>query len=229
MRRWDPSTNFERYRLASVHIWIRLLWLSPQLWSSYHEDGQCHSKAFSNQQLYGQKEKRLAFARIFVEINAVDILHDNLKIGRPTGEIMFQKVEYEWITSRCRSCLSFGHTLSQCPDNGQTNGDPSQNLPKSSQEGTSRLVLLVREQSKGSIWIQRKAECSRVCRDLGLGSVLEKRFGPKPKDPKTTAVSLGNQQALMVLKPRCSHLALEREGSTQRRSNERLKGSSLMT
>jgi hypothetical protein len=115
LKKWSKKFNFDRDLLTSMPIWIRLPELSLRLW-----DKDAFSAIAS---LVGMplkldeptaKETRLSYARILVEIKADAELPNEANITMYDGDSMVQKIEYEWIPPRCKSCKCFGHSVENC-------------------------------------------------------------------------------------------------------------------
>ncbi|KAL0302852.1 UNVERIFIED_CONTAM: hypothetical protein Sradi_6153300 [Sesamum radiatum] len=62
---------------------------------------------------------RLDFARVCVMLNISSKLHKHIIILVPNedgSEVPFKvDVEYEWIPSKCVTCMCLGHTIASCP------------------------------------------------------------------------------------------------------------------
>ncbi|GJR42407.1 zinc knuckle CX2CX4HX4C containing protein [Tanacetum coccineum] len=63
---------------------------------------------------------RSSFARCLIEINANDVLKENLTIGVPLLDVLgftieTVSIEYEWKPPRCDLCKIFGHVQDHCP------------------------------------------------------------------------------------------------------------------
>uniref|UniRef100_A0A5B7B6V6 DUF4283 domain-containing protein n=1 Tax=Davidia involucrata TaxID=16924 RepID=A0A5B7B6V6_DAVIN len=59
-------------------------------------------------------KRRLAYARLCVEVKADGNLPPVLIIEDSKGTIHHQKVEYEWVPIKCADCKVFGHDGSSC-------------------------------------------------------------------------------------------------------------------
>lgn len=57
---------------------------------------------------------RLNYARLLVEVFAADELPDEISLNLYNGEIITQKVEYEWVPPKCSICKCCGHIREQC-------------------------------------------------------------------------------------------------------------------
>ena len=105
----------EREDMATILIWIRLPNLKLYLWSI-----QVMSKLASvaGKPLFidkmTAKRKRIAYARMCVEIKAGDPLPEIITINGHNGLVIDQKVEYKWIPNSCKHCGVFGHLEAKC-------------------------------------------------------------------------------------------------------------------
>ncbi|CAI9106095.1 OLC1v1005153C1 [Oldenlandia corymbosa var. corymbosa] len=57
---------------------------------------------------------RLSYARIYVEIDPSTELIDKVTLKGPGGIQFEQKIEYEWVPSKCTNCVCFGHSTEKC-------------------------------------------------------------------------------------------------------------------
>lgn len=58
--------------------------------------------------------QRIAFARIYVEINAKQPLVDSFDLKIDDNEFVEIQAEYQWKPMQCNSCKTFGHFSTQC-------------------------------------------------------------------------------------------------------------------
>lgn len=60
-------------------------------------------------------EKRLAFAKCFIDVSAAEPLTDKVALEMQDSTQVKLPAEYEWEPPRCENRSSFGHFDSRCP------------------------------------------------------------------------------------------------------------------
>ncbi|KAJ6999305.1 hypothetical protein NC653_010103 [Populus alba x Populus x berolinensis] len=114
LQQWHPRFKFDKSKISTLPVWIRLHGLPFPLWSK-----QGLSKAAS---MVGRPLScdaltysctRLDYARLCVELDASLPFIHSFDIDCPlSAEPITVTVDYEWKPSRCGKCNVFGHS---CP------------------------------------------------------------------------------------------------------------------
>lgn len=104
---WFPKSCFENDRLLSVPIWIRLPWLSPQLWSTpaIMKIANMVGKPLRTCILTA-RQKQLSYARVFEEIEVANNLPRQIEVMLHNGGSLWQNIEYEWVPPSCEAGAS---------------------------------------------------------------------------------------------------------------------------
>ncbi|KAM3338965.1 hypothetical protein P3S68_031051 [Capsicum galapagoense] len=58
-------------------------------------------------------------------MNVTQPLPNELNIMKPNGELLKQKVQYEWMPKFCHNCYTFGHYVVDCPKDATTFQEPA--------------------------------------------------------------------------------------------------------
>ncbi|CAI9096231.1 OLC1v1032322C1 [Oldenlandia corymbosa var. corymbosa] len=112
---WLPEVDIDPNKISSFSIWVQLPLLKIHLWSQsvLSKIASVIGKPICTDGITAVKG-RLSYARICVEINPHSELPDMIKLKGPGGVAITQKVEYEWVPSRCTYCECFGHSIEKC-------------------------------------------------------------------------------------------------------------------
>nr|GFD23230.1 hypothetical protein [Tanacetum cinerariifolium] len=127
LNKWSPSVSLLKKDLSRVPVWVKF---HDVLLVAYQSDGlslitmkigtQMILDSYTNSM--GLKSRgRSSCARILIEIIACNDFSDNLVMAVPNLEgTGYTKetihVEYEREPPRCSKCLTFGHSLNDCPN-----------------------------------------------------------------------------------------------------------------
>jgi len=103
--------------LARVFVWVKLYNVSLEYWTikglSYVVS-VVRVPFYSN--LNTPSHKRLNYARVCVEINALEILVKDYDLHCPNRTRINISTNYKWLPSKCSSYNNiFGHTTTICP------------------------------------------------------------------------------------------------------------------
>ncbi|KAJ6991656.1 hypothetical protein NC653_019736 [Populus alba x Populus x berolinensis] len=114
LQQWHPRFKFDKNKISTLPVWIRLHGLPFPLWS---KQGLSMAASMVGRPLSCDESTynciRLDYARVCVEVDAsLPFVHE-FDIESPlTSEPITVKVDYEWKPSRCEKCMTFGHS---CP------------------------------------------------------------------------------------------------------------------
>jgi len=114
LQQWHPRMQFDKNKISTLPVWIRLHGLPFPLWS---KQGLSLAASMVGRPLSCDESTynctRLEYARICVEIDASLPYIHGFDIDSPlSSEPIAIKVEYEWKPTRCAKCSVFGHS---CP------------------------------------------------------------------------------------------------------------------
>ncbi|OIS98866.1 hypothetical protein A4A49_15595 [Nicotiana attenuata] len=76
------------------------------------------------------QEQWIACARILIEMDISQPLHDSLSLELPNGKYYSQSIEYEWRPMYCQDCLKVGHITWKCKEGPAEPKQPQQNNKK---------------------------------------------------------------------------------------------------
>ncbi|KAJ6405510.1 hypothetical protein OIU84_013469 [Salix udensis] len=111
LQKWSPKLQFDKSRIASIPVWIRLKGLPLPLWT---KQGLSLAASMVGTPLSCDEPtiscSRLDYARLCIELNASLPFVHQFEIESPlTEEPQLVKVEYEWKPPRCERCQCYGH------------------------------------------------------------------------------------------------------------------------
>ncbi|KAB5518950.1 hypothetical protein DKX38_023269 [Salix brachista] len=112
LQQWHPHIQFDKNKISSLPVWIRLTGLPFPLWnrtglslaaSMVGRPLSCDEHTFSC--------KRLDFARLCVEVDAAHPFVHSFEMDTPLSKDPIKvEVSYEWKPSRCNECKVYGHS-----------------------------------------------------------------------------------------------------------------------
>ncbi|XP_060210447.1 uncharacterized protein LOC132637367 [Lycium barbarum] len=115
VKAWDLEMEFTRAELYSVPIWIKLPGLDFKYWSSA---GLSNIGSLIGKPLMAdrntEKKQGLNFARILVEVNMDAKLPDLVLFRNERGNVVEQKVIYDWKPTLCSYRDKYGHSIEEC-------------------------------------------------------------------------------------------------------------------
>ncbi|KAB5544818.1 hypothetical protein DKX38_012930 [Salix brachista] len=111
LQKWTPKFQFDKSRITSIPVWIRLKGLPLPLWT---KQGLSLATSMVGTPLSCDEPtiscSRLDYARLCIELNANLPFVHQFEIESPlTEEPQLVKVDYEWKPPRCERCQCFGH------------------------------------------------------------------------------------------------------------------------
>ncbi|KAJ6673641.1 GLYCINE-RICH CELL WALL STRUCTURAL PROTEIN 1.8-LIKE [Salix viminalis] len=111
LQKWSPKFQFDKSRIASILVWIRLRGLPLPLWT---KQGLSLAASMVGKPLSCDEPtiscSRLDYARLCIELNASLPFIHQFEIESPlSDEPQLVKVDYEWKPPRCERCQCFGH------------------------------------------------------------------------------------------------------------------------
>ncbi|XP_034915333.1 uncharacterized protein [Populus alba] len=112
LQQWHPRFQFDKNKISTLPVWIRLHGLPFPLWS---KQGLSMAASMVGRPLSCDEQTynctRLEYARVCVEIDATLPYVQNFEIESPlSAEPITITVDYEWKPSRCETCHVFGHS-----------------------------------------------------------------------------------------------------------------------
>jgi hypothetical protein len=114
LQQWHPRFQFDKSKISTLPVWIRLHGLPFPLWS---KQGLSLAASMVGRPLSCDESTytctRLEYARLCVEIDAALPFVQSFEIDCPlSADPITVTVDYEWKPSRCEKCKFFGHS---CP------------------------------------------------------------------------------------------------------------------
>ena len=150
LQQWHPRFKFDKSKISTLPVWIRLHGLPFPLWS---KQGLSLAASMVGRPLSCDELTysctRLDYARLCVELDAALPFIHSFDIDCPlSAEPITVTVEYEWKPSRCGKCNVFGHS---CPtpaipnptSSPATNDQPPSNLPLPTPTILSPILAIV--------------------------------------------------------------------------------------
>ncbi|KAG5229812.1 DUF4283 domain-containing protein [Salix suchowensis] len=126
LQQWHPRIQFEKNKIKSVPVWIRLYGLPFPLWTT---EGLSRAASMVGKPLSCDaptyNSTRLDYARVCVEVTADEDFIHQFELQTPLSTMPTTvRIEYEWKPTRCTTCYTYGHS---CKKNTQ---DKSQDLDR---------------------------------------------------------------------------------------------------
>lgn len=115
LKKWTLGTRFKRDLLTKMPIWVKLTNLELELW-----DKEAISAIASvigrpiKMDRITADESRIAFAKVLIEMSALDEFPNEVEAELYNGEVLKIKVEYLYKPLCCVKCMVFGHSSAQC-------------------------------------------------------------------------------------------------------------------
>ncbi|XP_074315726.1 uncharacterized protein LOC141651935 [Silene latifolia] len=112
---WSETTSLAKEKVKAVPIWIRLCGLGLKFWGE-KTLAKLGSQFGTFMRADGATidKTRLGYARLMVEVQVGQALHDKLFFKDEKGMDVCVLVEYEWRPDVCSDCKGIGHTTEQC-------------------------------------------------------------------------------------------------------------------
>jgi hypothetical protein len=135
LQQWHPRFHFDKNKIATLPVWVRLHGLPFPLWS---KQGLSLAASMVGRPLSCDELTysctRLEYARLCVEVDATLPFIHSFEIESPLSTAPITvTVEYEWKPPSCDKCKVFGHSCSKLPptasDKGKDSVMPAQMQP----------------------------------------------------------------------------------------------------
>ena len=115
LQQWHPRFQFDKSKISTLPVWIRLHGLPFPLWS---KQGLSLAASMVGRPLSCDELTytctRLEYARLCVEVDAALPFVRSFEIDSPLSIAPITvTVDYEWTPSRCEKCLVFGHSCAK--------------------------------------------------------------------------------------------------------------------
>jgi hypothetical protein len=128
LQQWHPRYNFDKSKISTLPVWIRLHGLPFPLWS---KQGLSLAASMVGRPLSCDELTynctRLEYARLCVEIDASLPFVHSFEIDCPLSATPITvTVDYEWKPTRCEQCKFFGHS---CKSSTATASTPQTTSP----------------------------------------------------------------------------------------------------
>ena len=112
LQQWHPRYNFDKSKISTLPVWIRLHGLPFLLWS---KQGLSLAASMVGRPLSCDELTynctRLEYARLCVEVDASLLFVHSFAIDCPlSADPITVTVDYEWKPTRCEQCKLFGHS-----------------------------------------------------------------------------------------------------------------------
>ncbi|KAG5619842.1 hypothetical protein H5410_005060 [Solanum commersonii] len=110
VKAWNPDMDFTREELHTVPIWIKFPGLDFKYWSpkGLSKLGSLIGKPLMVDQ-NTERKTGLNFARLMVEVDMDSTLPKMINFRNEKGQLIDQKVTYEWKPTLCKYCKKYGH------------------------------------------------------------------------------------------------------------------------
>nr|TKS17236.1 hypothetical protein D5086_0000020670 [Populus alba] len=133
LQQWHPRFQFDKNKISTLPVWIRLHGLPFPLWSKQGLSlaASMVGRPLSCDELtYGCT--RLEYARLCVEVDAAMPFVHSFDIDSPLSTTPITvTVEYEWKPPRCEKCKVFGHScVIQAKTTVKDVADPATTAPQ---------------------------------------------------------------------------------------------------
>ncbi|KAB5534143.1 hypothetical protein DKX38_017229 [Salix brachista] len=133
LQQWHPRIQFEKNKIKSIPVWIRLYGLPFPLWTT---EGLSRAASMVGKPLSCDaptyNSTRLDFARVCVEVTADEDFIHQFELQTPLSTMPTTvRIEYEWKPTRCTTCYTYGHS---CKKNSDTHNLQHKPEAKQTQE-----------------------------------------------------------------------------------------------
>ncbi|XP_021724871.1 uncharacterized protein LOC110692181 [Chenopodium quinoa] len=117
VRKWEAGLNLQKEDIHEVPVWVRLPGLDLKFWgqSALMKIAGILGKPIKTDKATATKEL-ISYARVMVEVNMKDELLEDIEFLDEKGEVVTQKIVYEWKSIKCNVCTGMGHSGDQCPN-----------------------------------------------------------------------------------------------------------------
>ncbi|XP_060182631.1 uncharacterized protein LOC132612418 [Lycium barbarum] len=143
VKAWLPNMEFIREELHSVPIWIKLPGLDFKYWSprGLSKIGSLIGKPL----MVGKQTERklgLNFARLLVEVKVGEEFPDKVLFRNEKGNVVTQRVIYDWRPSICAHCHKYGHESDSCRKNKKTEHVALAQAPEKKDEEVETVQMI---------------------------------------------------------------------------------------
>lgn len=122
---WSFDISFDKARLTSIPIWVKLPKLNLKYWSkSILKRLTGYLGVVLKIDEETRSRSRMCFARILVEMNVKEEFSEELFYSNEYKEIVSQPVHYDWISIWCSKCSQYGHNVADCRMRKQKASNP---------------------------------------------------------------------------------------------------------
>lgn len=115
VKEWNANQGFNLNNIFSVPVWIQLPGLDLKYWGS-NSLGRILS-AIGRPRAMDQmtlKKQRLQFARVLIDMEIQPNPPEIIQFISEDGNLLEQKITYEWKPIRCGKCKGYGHGNEEC-------------------------------------------------------------------------------------------------------------------
>ncbi|XP_070051743.1 uncharacterized protein [Nicotiana tomentosiformis] len=115
VKAWSPDLEFTREELLTVPIWIKFPGFDFKYWSpkGLSKIGSLVGKPLMVDQ-NTERKNGLNFARLLVEVEMDSKLPEVVLFRNEKGQLVEQRVSYDWKPTLCTHCSKYGHSESIC-------------------------------------------------------------------------------------------------------------------
>lgn len=164
LQQWHPRFQFDKNKIATLPVWVRLHGLPFPLWS---KQGLSLAASMVGRPLSCDELTysctRLEYARLCVEVDAALPFIHSFEIDSPLSTTSITvTVDYEWKPPSCDKCKVFGHSCStQQPtamDTGKAHATLAVPAPPQSAAHTTTIAPTALDKGKSHIELQHTVQ-----------------------------------------------------------------------
>ena len=115
LKPWTPGMILSKDGYKRIPIWVRFFNIPLEFWIA---EGLSRIASTVGSPIHADQMtsslKRLAYARICLEINSDDPLPASLDLLLEDGRSVEVTIEYAWVPKRCSTCRGLGHLPKNC-------------------------------------------------------------------------------------------------------------------
>lgn len=115
VKAWNLYMEFSRDELYTVPIWVKLPGLEFKYWSQkgLSKIGSLIGKPLMVDN-HTEKKIGLTIARLLIEVDMNAKLPDKVYFRNEKGNLVEQKLQYDWKPTLCEHCQKYGHSEEEC-------------------------------------------------------------------------------------------------------------------
>ncbi|XP_015168553.1 uncharacterized protein [Solanum tuberosum] len=180
VKAWSPDMEFTREELYTVPIWVKLPGLDFKYWSpkGLSKIGSLIGKPLMVDQ-NTERKLGLSFARLLIEVEMKVKLPDKVFFKNERGELIEQKVQYDWKPTLCNFCKKYGHDEGICR---------KKNPPPNQRRGEEQQPNIVRDKGK-----QKETGEENQYRERQTGMINQRIIDGGGKSGTTTTIQGGRK------------------------------------